>query len=152
PFRRGDPRRGRADAHPGEAMPAAGGAAMTPGPDDPAAGPDPRSGLEEADRVLLLSIRAWAPAVRRGPARGAPGEEHPHARILNRLEPSWARRLLDGDGGSPAVSPGPGDRAAARERLRQAHRAEARVDLTRVHPSWWARGLREESPSVRRAV
>ena len=33
-----------------------------------------------------------------------------------------------------------------------AHRAEARVDLARVHPSWWARGLREESPTVRRAV
>ncbi len=26
------------------------------------------------------------------------------------------------------------------------------MDLSRVHPSWWARGLREESPSVRRAV
>src|SRR5262249_61598380 len=47
---------------------------------------------------------------------------------------------------------GPGDRAEARERLRDAHRNETRVDLARLHPSWWARGLREESPAVRRAV
>ena len=40
----------------------------------------------------------------------------------------------------------------ARERLAGAHRTEARVDLARVHPSWLARGLREESPTVRRAV
>src|SRR5262249_30808766 len=74
---------------------------------------------------------------------------HPHARLLARLEPSWARRMLDGEGGSTT---GAGDRVEARERLREAHRAEARVEPARVHPSWWARALREESPSVRRAV
>ena len=32
------------------------------------------------------------------------------------------------------------------------HRATARVDLGRVHPSWWVRALREESPAVQRLV
>ena len=116
-------------------------------PDDPTAEDRGRPGLDEADRVLLLALRTWAPAVRDSPDGPAGG--HPHARLLARLEPSWARRMLDGLGNTPS---GGGDRAEARERLREAHRAEARVDLSRVHPSWWARGLREESPSVRRAV
>ena len=32
------------------------------------------------------------------------------------------------------------------------HRATARVDLRRVHPSWCVRALREESPAVQRLV
>jgi hypothetical protein len=98
-----------------------------------------RPGLDEADRVLLTALRAWAPAAREG-------EAIPESRLLGRLEPSWADRLLHGAAAAPA------DRAAARERLKQAHRAEARLDPNRVHPSWWIRGLGEESPSVRRAV
>ena len=116
-------------------------------PDDPKAEAGGRPGLDEADRVLLLALRTWAPAVR-NPSEG-PSGDHPHARLLGRLEPSWARRMLDGLAASPS---GVGERSEARERLREAHRAEARVDPSRVHPSWWARGLREESPSVRRAV
>jgi hypothetical protein len=123
---------------------------MSPGPDDPASR---RSGLGEADRVLLLALRAWAPTGRVGSAQDGPGEKDPRSRLLGRLEPSWGRRLLDGaEEGLIEPPAGSGDRAAARERLRQAHRSEARVDLARVHPSWWARGLREESPAVRRAV
>jgi hypothetical protein len=126
---------------------------MSPGPNDPASDPGHRSGLGEADRVLRLALRAWAPAGGGGSARVGLGEDDPNSRLLGRLEPSWARRLLDGEvDGRSGTPPGPGDRAEARERLRQAHRAEARVDLSRVHPTWWARGLREESPSVRRAV
>jgi hypothetical protein len=126
---------------------------MSPGPDDPASGPASEGGLDEADRVLLLALRAWAPAVRGGPAGPPSGGGNPDARLLDRLEPSWARRLLGAEGPEPTEPPAvPGDRAAARERLRQAHRAEARVDPARVHPSWWIRGLREESPSVCRAV
>jgi hypothetical protein len=126
---------------------------MSPGPDDPASGTGRRSGPGEADRVLLLALRAWAPAGRVGPARAGPGEEGFHQRLLGRLEPTWGRRLLDGEETGLTEPPsGPSDRAEARERLRRAHGAEVRVDLSRIHPSWWARGLREESPSVRRAV
>ena len=37
-------------------------------------------------------------------------------------------------------------------RLRTIHQATARVDLARVHSSWWVRALREESPAVQRLV
>ncbi|QEH37978.1 hypothetical protein OJF2_65740 [Aquisphaera giovannonii] len=42
--------------------------------------------------------------------------------------------------------------ASALRRLRAAHRAQARPDLGRVHPSWLERALQDESPSVRRLV
>lgn len=102
------------------------------------------SGLGEADRVLLLALRAWAPAGRAAAGSG----RAPHARVLGRLEPSWARRMLDGE----SRTVGAMDRAEARRRLRETHEAEARVDPARVHPSWWGRALREESPTIRRAV
>jgi hypothetical protein len=44
------------------------------------------------------------------------------------------------------------DPETARDRLRREHAALARPDLSRVHPSWWVRALKEETPSVRRAV
>jgi hypothetical protein len=122
---------------------------MSVGPDDLSTGGDGGSGLGEADRVLLLALRAWAPAGRASFRPDGSPDGDPHARLLARLEPSWARRMRDGHGGE---ANGPAERAEARHRLRDAHEAEARVDLARVHPSWWARGLREESPSVRRAV
>jgi hypothetical protein len=126
---------------------------VSPGPDDPASETEIPASLGASDRVLLLALRAWAPAGRGGPpAEGAP-QTNPHARLLARLEPSWSRRLSDVVESGPAdQTSGAGDRAEARERLREAHRTEARVDLARVHSSWWVRGLREESPSVRRAV
>jgi hypothetical protein len=119
---------------------------MSIGPDAPADGVE-GVGPGEADRVLLLAMRAWAPAGRAG--MGDRSDGHPHARLLGRLEGSWAGRVLAGRGD---VTTETGDRAEARERLGEAHRAEARIDLARVHPSWLVRGLREESPSVRRAV
>ncbi len=106
----------------------------------------------EADHVLLLATRAWAPAPRGGAMESA-GPHDATRRLLERLERSWAGRLLRLAEDQAAV---PGaiaiDRAEARERLRQVHRAEARINPERVHPTWWARGLAQESPSVRRAV
>ena len=106
---------------------------------------DGAGSLGEADRVLLLALRAWAPAGRA--SAGSSGGLQ--ARLLDRLDPSWARRIHDGQAEEMS---GTIDRAEARRKLREAHEAEARVDPARVHPSWWARALREESPSVRRAV
>lgn len=122
---------------------------MTADAHDPPAHADAGTGLGEADRVLLLALQAWAPSARATTgAAGSPGG-HAHSRLMARLEPSWARRMLDA---RAAGTTGGGDRAEARRRLREAHAAEARVEPSRVHPSWWARALREESPSVRRAV
>jgi hypothetical protein len=44
------------------------------------------------------------------------------------------------------------ERSEALERLRQEHRAQARPDMARIHPSWWLRALKEEPASVRRTV
>jgi hypothetical protein len=38
------------------------------------------------------------------------------------------------------------------ETLRRAHAAEAGTDAGHVHPSWWVRALKEESPAVQRTV
>jgi hypothetical protein len=46
----------------------------------------------------------------------------------------------------------PTDSSGAVARLRELHRASARVDLGRVHASWLVRALREESPAVQRLV
>jgi hypothetical protein len=103
--------------------------------------------LSESDRVLLLAIRAWGGDVTRDNA------DPSRLRLCDRLESSWARRL--GDAWGRVMASGEaleGDPGRARPELEQAHRAEARVDPDRVHPSWWVRALREESPSVRRVV
>ena len=121
---------------------------MSVGPDGPAAGADAVGGLGEADRVLLLALgpgprpagRGWAARRKVIPTRGSWPDS-------SRRGPGECSTASDGAG-----RPAPDGRAEARDRLREAHRAEARVDLARVHPSWLARGLREESPSVRRAV
>jgi hypothetical protein len=44
------------------------------------------------------------------------------------------------------------DPASALDQLRARHRAEARVEQSRVHPSWWVRALKDESPAVQRVV
>jgi hypothetical protein len=44
------------------------------------------------------------------------------------------------------------DGAEAEAALRRALAAQARPDVARVHPSWWIRALRDESPSVQRVV
>jgi hypothetical protein len=96
--------------------------------------------LSESDRILLLALRAWG------------GEASP-SRLWERLEPSWAQRLGAAWARVPAAGgPGEGEPSRARAELQRAHHDEARVDPDRVHPSWWVRALREESPSVRRIV
>ncbi len=40
----------------------------------------------------------------------------------------------------------------ALEHLRRLHREQARADLGRIHPTWLARALREESPAVRATI
>jgi hypothetical protein len=114
----------------------------SPGEPDPA----PASRLSEADRILLLAARAWT---------GAGGEgETPQAlatRLWDRLGPSWGHRLRDAweRGASAATA---GNPRSVRDAIRRAHQAEARVDAGRVHPSWWVRALRGESPAVQRVV
>ena len=122
---------------------------MSPGPDDAAGG----GRLDEADRVLLLALQAWAPAGRGGRA--------PEGRTRGILalgsSTGWSRR---GPGGcARAKFPGEPTRPAARSigprrgsGSGKRNGPRPRVDPARVHPSWWARGLQDESPSVRRAV
>ena len=119
------------------------------------AGPNRPGDLSEADRILLLALRAWggqsgeqavgaAASVGRGTLR---------SRLWDRLEASWGHRLRDAwDRGLVSTDPGALDPAPAREQLERAHRATVHVDPFRVHPSWWVRALREESPAVRRVV
>jgi len=42
--------------------------------------------------------------------------------------------------------------AAALRQLARAHREEARADLSRIHPTWLARAVQDESPAVRAIV
>jgi hypothetical protein len=107
--------------------------------------------LTEADRTLLLSVRAWAsratsPGCDSGGAAGQLQSER-----WRRLEPSWAARLSQACDARVA-SGRTDDAAAALAELEQLHRAAARVDLARVHPSWCVRALQDEAPAVRRAV
>ena len=87
-----------------------------------------------ADDALLLAFRAFG-AWPDDPAwsRLAPSfREH--------LEPS--RKRFDARINS----------SSARARLAREHSNEARIDPTRVHPSWYVRALKRETPSVRRAL
>jgi hypothetical protein len=111
--------------------------------------------LPEADRALLLAMGAWT---NRGPPREAGGEYPDHAgthgsqsQPWKRLEPLWAGRLRDAWERESAAA---GDREPDRalDQLRAMHCAEARGDLTRIHPSWWIRALKDESPAVQRVV
>jgi hypothetical protein len=111
------------------------------------------SSLSEADRALLLAMRAWAD---RGESPAATGGENGWAadliqRFGDWLDPSLVQRLRDsGDRqlrDADAILPN-----RAIDRLRAMHQASARVELARVHPSWFVRALVEESPAVRRVV
>jgi hypothetical protein len=111
--------------------------------------------LNEADRILLLTLRAWGEDAQRssgGVVTLAP-EDSSRSRLWDRLESSWGQRLRDAWARIPASAGSrEGDPGSARAEIERAHRAEARVDPDRVHPSWWVRALKEESPSVRRIV
>jgi hypothetical protein len=108
-------------------------------------------GLTEADRALLLAMRAWAHECRRAQGTGTEGEHEFILRFWDWLEAGWVRRLCDawdrqkkaGDGFEPA---------RAVERLREMHIASAAADVAHVHPSWLVRALKDESPAVQRLV
>jgi hypothetical protein len=126
--------------------------------------------LTDADRALVLAFRAWSEPYQRGESAGTARDWISVFR--ERLAPDWYARLCDaledfgpshegepsGRRSDPAATEprapagGPTAASQALERLRLLHRASARVDLCRVHPSWLVRALREESPTVQRLV
>jgi hypothetical protein len=82
-----------------------------------------------------MAFRAW------------PGTVDPS--IWGRFHPDWRdslRAAREDEQGVEAVA------SAVEGTLVRAHAAEARPDLGHVHPSWWVRALKDESPSVQRAV
>jgi hypothetical protein len=97
--------------------------------------PEARDPLPVADRSLVRAAIAF----------DAPSGE----RIWNRFSSSWRDRLRAA--WADALARGT-DADAALDALRREHAAGARPDPARVHASWWARALQEESPAVRHAV
>ena len=88
--------------------------------------------LSASDRALLLAIAAWG----RHDGPGAPAALGDDWRGRLAGASSWVAARID----------------TAAELLRAEHAASIRFDPAHVHPSWFARALREESPAVRRAV
>ncbi len=86
-----------------------------------------------ADRALLQAIKAW------GGGDFAAYSSRLSQAWRDRLRPFWARASRE----KPD---------AAWSALRDDHEASARPDPSRVHPSWFVRALRPESPAVRLAV
>jgi hypothetical protein len=109
--------------------------------------------LTDADRVLLLANIAWRDRFRRPENTSMPDDAGPDflARYRDRLAPAWLQTLLNASDRDTLLA-GSNDAPAALDELRRMHRATARVDLLRIHPSWWVRALREESPAVQRLV
>ncbi|MEW4570003.1 hypothetical protein AB1L88_19230 [Tautonia sp. JC769] len=90
--------------------------------------------LNATDEALVLAFLAFG--------------RRPEDPAWHRLSESWRNRL---EQALPVIAyhfpP-----ASARDRLAIDHAAEARPDPFRIHPSWWVRALRRESPSIRQAV
>lgn len=89
--------------------------------------------LTIADNAVLSALRVWS---------GTAG-----SRFWDGFEPQRRQVLRDGWSVVSELEPD-----ALRDRLRREHQAEARPDLSRIHPSWWIRALKDESPAVQRAV
>ncbi len=66
--------------------------------------------------------------------------------------PGEATSDADGLAAACARAFGPDRDAGALARLARRHRDEAKADPGRIHPSWLARALQDESPAVRGAV
>jgi hypothetical protein len=94
--------------------------------------PAPRP-LSRVDLALLRAVKAFV-----DPLRPAFWDVFPAERRAS-LKWGWENA-------------GVGDTAAAAAALRFEHEAQARPDLTRIHPSWWARALKDEPRSVQRTV
>jgi hypothetical protein len=109
--------------------------------------------LTEADRALLLAMRAWADQCVRPSAEGKQdaGAHDFILRFWDWLEPSWVQRLCE-TWDRESREANAGELARAFDRLRKMHETSARVELGRIHPSWWVRALLEESPAVQRTV
>jgi hypothetical protein len=86
-----------------------------------------------ADRALALAIQAWG---------GTPGPS-----FWQHLPGRWSESLQDVLSEEP-----PRSASEAEAALRRALTAQARADPGSVHSSWWVRALRDESPSIQRAV
>jgi hypothetical protein len=99
--------------------------------------------LLHADHALLQALLSWRDRSR--------SSEDFVSRCWERLDPLWARRLR-GDWEQRSTALDSGTPSEALDRLKRTHEATARVDLARVHPSWWIRALQEESPAVQRVV
>ena len=95
--------------------------------------PEPEKPPSTADAALLRAFRAWG------------GRDFDRATA--RFSGAWRDRLR------PAWPPAMRERPeVAWSRLRRDHEGSARPDPSRVHPSWFIRALKSESPAVRRAV
>ena len=94
---------------------------------------EPERPLSTADGSLLRAFRAW----------GGPDFDRASARFnetwRDRLRPAWASALK----WKPDV---------AWSWLRRDHEAASRPDPSRVHPTWFVRALKAESPAIQRAV
>jgi hypothetical protein len=111
----------------------------------------PIGGLTEADRALLLAMRAWAHDCRRPQGASEEGEHEFILRFWDWLEAGWVRRLCDAwDRQKKAGARLEPARAVAR--LREMHIASVGADVAHVHPSWLVRALQDESPAVQRLV
>ncbi len=89
--------------------------------------------LSVTDQALLKALRVWGDVVDSSVWNCLPADR------ANNLRAAWdrfSRMQVD----------------RARESLRLEHAAQARADLRRVHPSWWIRALKDETPAIRRAI
>ena len=113
----------------------------------------PMASLTDADRAFLLAAAAWRDRGRRPEHAIDPDQPAPDflAGCRERLNAAWFETLRAALVHDWSLA-GSSDRAQALDELRRTHRATACVDLGHVHPSWWVRALREESPAVQRLV
>jgi hypothetical protein len=94
---------------------------------------EPAGEVSIADRSFLHALRAWSA-----------GDAHAVcARLTMVRDEPFERTSVE------LASQAAADALAT---LRREHAAQARPDLGRVHPSWCLRGLRAETPAVRRAA
>lgn len=89
--------------------------------------------LAIADRALLTALRGWS--------------ERVDARFWNRFAPQWRQILQSGWDEIGGLS-----LEEAQDRVRREHQAQRQPDWSRIHPSWWLRALKNESPAVQRVV
>jgi hypothetical protein len=109
-----------------------------------------RPSLTDADRALVLAVAAWG--------AGPPPDNEPAGSASDFRARLW-RRLAPGGFASVCEALARDSTLAlfrepqkAKERLTRIHVGTARVEPAQVHPSWWVRALREESPAVQRLV